>query len=242
MTLTPGQSPPKLVVFDFASIVLGHSEGMLSALVAAMRAHGLSVEPEVASVAMGYPAAVGIERLVSWLRPQASAGGELQESIFYTFLKEHQRFCRFSNQPELAPGLDQTITTLRKSGCRIALGTNMEAACVQILSDRLGWGQEPPFDVWLSGDEVDDVRPGPGMIHQLMAAAEVKNPQDVVKVGDTPVDIEEGRNAGCGHVMLLDNGWLDAMAISACRPDAILEYVDDLLAYLPLTRHHSVDS
>lgn len=242
MNHLPGQSPPKLVVFDFASIVLGHSQGMLSSLVAAMRTHGLAVEHEVASVSMGYPAAVGVERMVSWLRPQEPSGGGLQEAIFQSFLKEHLRFCRFSDAPELVPGLDQTCTALRKSGCRIALGTSMETACVQLTFDRLGWRDEPPFDAWLSCDEVDDVRPGPGMIRQLMAAAEVDNPHDVVKVGDTPVDMEEGRNAGCGQVMLLDNGWLDPLAISACRSDAILEYVDDLLAYLPLRRRHSVDS
>jgi phosphoglycolate phosphatase-like HAD superfamily hydrolase len=36
------------------------------------------------------------------------------------------------------------------------------------------------------------------MIRELISRFEVSNPAHVAKVGDTPADLDEGRNAGCG--------------------------------------------
>ena len=232
--------PPQLVVFDLAGVVLGQSEGLLNSFVVAMQAHGVVVEPEVASVAMGYPAMVGIERMLAWLRPEATAGGALHEQVFQSFLKQHIRYCRYTDRMEWVPGLLTTCAALRKCGVRIAMATSLEDEVVELLNDRLQWRQSGLFDLWQSGTRVADVRPGPGLIRDLMARADVVNPAAVVKVGDTPVDMEEGHHAGCGWTMLLDSGWLDGLAIASARPDAILEYVDDLLAYLPIRLPHGV--
>ena len=49
-------------------------------------------------------------------------------------------------------------------------------------------------------------RPRPDMIRLLMARLGVTDPQRVAKVGDTPVDLEEGKNAGCRFVIGVTTG------------------------------------
>ena len=44
------------------------------------------------------------------------------------------------------------------------------------------------------------------MIRRIMAATGIEDPRNVIKIGDTPVDLEEGRNAGCGLTLAVTNG------------------------------------
>jgi phosphoglycolate phosphatase-like HAD superfamily hydrolase len=231
---------PALVIFDLSAAVSGYTEGMLTAVVSALRRHGFSVEPELASVAMGYPAFVAVERLLHWLSPDEHLDSDQIDAIFQTYLKEHLRCVRFSPGLSIAPGFTRTCERLQSAGIWTAIGTTAEREILGVLFDRLGWCDGLPVDAWVCSGDIEDVRPGPGMVRALMQTFDVASPEAVVKVGDTPVDIEEGHNAGCGWSMLLDNGWLDALSIESCRPQAILEFVDDLLAYLPIRFHQAV--
>ncbi|MGL4522871.1 MAG: phosphonoacetaldehyde hydrolase, partial [Bacilli bacterium] len=49
-------------------------------------------------------------------------------------------------------------------------------------------------------------RPKPWMIHSAMQALDVYPPQCVIKVGDTTVDIEEGKNAGVWSIGVVEGG------------------------------------
>jgi phosphoglycolate phosphatase-like HAD superfamily hydrolase len=44
------------------------------------------------------------------------------------------------------------------------------------------------------------------MIHELMRHFGITDPAHVAKAGDTPADLEEGTNAGCGLVIGVTNG------------------------------------
>ena len=63
--------------------------------------------------------------------------------------------------------------------------------------DRLQWLEKGLVDDVVSSDEVKSGRPHPDMIRELMRRAGVEDPAEVIKIGDTEVDIREGRNAGC---------------------------------------------
>jgi phosphoglycolate phosphatase-like HAD superfamily hydrolase len=65
----------------------------------------------------------------------------------------------------------------------------------------LQWKEKGLVDDVIASNEVKKGRPYPYMIEQLMQRAGVSNPMEVAKVGDTTVDIEEGKNAGCAFVI-----------------------------------------
>ncbi len=58
-------------------------------------------------------------------------------------------------------------------------------------------------------------RPAPWMIFRCMEALGVYPPATVVKVGDTVIDIEDGRNAGCWSVGVIDSS--NEMGLSAAE-------------------------
>ena len=68
------------------------------------------------------------------------------------------------------------------------------------------------------------------MIKRIMAKAGVDDPRAVVKVGDTPNDIKEGRNASCGTVIGVLSGASDHDTLAEEKPDYILNNIYDIAA------------
>ena len=87
----------------------------------------------------------------------------------------------------------------RGSGSRS--NTGFDRAITDVILDRLGWTGEGLIDATIASDEVARGRPHPDMIRELMRRRGVAEAARVAKVGDTPADLEEGTNAGCGLVI-----------------------------------------
>jgi phosphonoacetaldehyde hydrolase len=105
---------------------------------------------------------------------------------------------------DLIPGVVSTVNELRRRGLKIAATTGYfrEAADV-VLAAAKRQGYEPDFAI--CADDVPAGRPAPWMIFRCMEALNVYPPAAVVKVGDTVIDIEDGRNAGCWSVGVVDS-------------------------------------
>ena len=98
-------------------------------------------------------------------------------------------------------GASQVFERLKRSGVRVALDTGFSRSIARVILDRLSWAQTELIDATICSDEVPRGRPHPDMIFQLMDQLGVTDARAVVKVGDTPVDLEQGRRAGCGLVI-----------------------------------------
>lgn len=105
---------------------------------------------------------------------------------------------------DLIPGVVETVVELRARGIKVAATTGYfrEAADV-VLDAAYCQGYEPDFNICV--DDVPAGRPAPWMIFRCMEALNVYPPAAVMKVGDTVVDIEDGRNAGCWSVGVVDS-------------------------------------
>ena len=71
------------------------------------------------------------------------------------------------------------------------------------------------------------------VINAQLHVANVGDARAVVKVGDTEVDVREGRNANCGLVVAVTTGAYTRDALAAHAPDRIIDRLDELL---PLMR------
>jgi len=60
---------------------------------------------------------------------------------------------------------------------------------------------ESRFDVNVCSDDVANGRPTPDMIQLVMKHLGVTDPQKVLTVGDTPLDLQSGTAAKCGMVV-----------------------------------------
>jgi phosphonatase-like hydrolase len=102
------------------------------------------------------------------------------------------------------PGAIGVFRTLRSHGIRVALDTGFDRQIVDVLIGRLGWEEE--VDATAASDEVPHGRPFPDLIFKLMEILGVESAANVVKVGDTPSDLQEGTAAGCGMVIGVTSG------------------------------------
>ena len=100
-----------------------------------------------------------------------------------------------ANHSELIPGVAQAVARMRSRGLKIGTTTGYNRAMLDYLLERAAAQGFVP-DSALCPDDVSAGRPLPWMCYLTALRLEVYPLVACVKIGDTPADIEEGRNAG----------------------------------------------
>ena len=84
------------------------------------------------------------------------------------------------------------------------------------------------IDGYISSESVEHGRPEPFMIKELMNRFNIDNPQEVAKIGDTTMDILEGKNANCGLSIGVLTGAETKEKLINAGADMVLNSVMDL--------------
>ncbi|OKL35662.1 phosphonoacetaldehyde hydrolase [Domibacillus mangrovi] len=130
--------------------------------------------------------------------------GELTEKDVCE-LNERFEACLFESLDEYTdpvPGAVEAVETLREMGLVIGTTTGYTREMIDIV--RAGAAEKCYVpDVTVTADDVDAGRPYPWMMYYAAMKLGVYPMNRVVKVGDTTVDMEEGRNAGAWTVGLI---------------------------------------
>ena len=121
--------------------------------------------------------------------------------------------------------LPSFFNLLRDQDIKICLNTGYNKDIQNLLIDKLGLLD--CIDDYISSEEVDKGRPYPYMIERLMTRNNIDNSQEVIKIGDTIVDIREGKNAGCKTVGVLSGSNLKEQ-LKKENPDFIIGNIMDL--------------
>jgi phosphonatase-like hydrolase len=96
-------------------------------------------------------------------------------------------------------GAEEAFKKMRKSGLLLATTTGFGRALNDSIFHRLGW--QDYFAATITVDDVSQGRPSPYMIFHAMESARVNSVSEVVNVGDTPLDLQAGMNAGVRGVI-----------------------------------------
>lgn len=140
----------------------------------------------------------------------------------------------YRNDEDLAPlpHAEEVFASLHRKGIRIALNTGFTRSITDTILHRLRWDNRHPYiDKVICSDEVPNGRPYPDMIRTLMADLGIESADKVLKIGDTEVDVEEGRNANCHTVVSVTTGAYNRQQLEGYQPDFI---IDDLRELLPI--------
>ena len=132
------------------------------------------------------------------------------------------------------PYAEEIFKLLHSNNIRVALDTGFTKLITDTIIERLGWEKNGLVDFIISSDEVPQGRPYPYMIEAAMDQLNITEVNHVVKVGDTEVDIEEGRNAGCGLVISVTTGAYSREELGKFYPDHIIGSLEELPAILNL--------
>jgi len=247
-----------LVVFDWAGTLVDHgSRAPMEAFLQAFDAEGLPITEAVARAPMGAHKLDHVKEIlalpeVATRLPAhlAALPAEARADRLYRRFTEHLLKLLPRHAAPIA-GVPQALTMLRERG--IAIGSC--SGYTRAMMDRLeplarASGVDP--DLVVCADEVPAGRPAPWACHRIAAHFGIYPLSRALKVGDTPADIAEGRNAGMATLGITATGnevGLSADALAALSPaeraarlraarerlagaDAWLESVADLPAWL----------
>jgi len=134
-------------------------------------------------------------------------------------------------------GCLELFEALHVKGIKIALTTGFYREVADIILGRLGW--VPSLDantgihLSVTPDEVNgEGRPSPAMIHFAMEKLGVTDLEQVINVGDTPVDLAFGKNAGVRLALGVCNGTHTRAQLENHPNDGLLEKISDLIDYV----------
>jgi phosphonatase-like hydrolase len=120
---------------------------------------------------------------------------------------------------------------LKDRNILVILNTGYNTETAETLIKKLGWKKGIDYDGLVTATDVQNNRPEPDMILLAMKQFHIHEAREVVKVGDSTIDIEEGERAGCKMNIGITTGAHTREQLQSANPDHI---IDNLVELLPL--------
>lgn len=131
-------------------------------------------------------------------------------------------------------GVPEVFAQLRQEGVAVVLNTGYSKAVATNLLEKLDWRVGREIDGLITADDVTRSRPAPDMIVAAMAIAGVTDASQVLKAGDSAIDIQEGQNAHCGMTIGVLSGAQNREQIAVANPTHLLQSLAELPDILSL--------
>lgn len=222
-----------LVVFDIAGTTVRDKGNIAKAFVDAFKQYGISIPMGEVNKVMGWRKKDAIIILLKQFQPKNEIqSDELIEQIHNAFIRNMIFF--YMNDTDLKPleYAEELFQQLRANNIKVALNTGFTKDITDVILKKLNWKEGEMIDFVVSSDEVPEGRPYPYMINELMIRSGVKDSKQVVKIGDTEIDIHEGRNAECGLVVSITTGAYSKDILERYKPDQIIDHLAELPAFI----------
>jgi phosphonatase-like hydrolase len=216
----------ELVVFDMAGTTVHDGDAVNASFRAALSGAGVAADRAAVNTVMGLPKPEAIRLLLAGAG-RSPADREV-DTIHDDFVQRMIHYYKTDPSVREIPGAGATFAALRGRGIKVALNTGFSRVITDVVLAPLGWRCPAVIDAVLASDEVPRGRPHPDMILHLMAQLGVRDARRVAKVGDTPADLEEGTNAGCGLVIGVTTGSFTRAQLQCCPHTHIVESVADI--------------
>lgn len=195
----------RLAVFDLAGTTVNDPDGVNSCLRASLKHVGVEVDRAAINAVMGLPKPIAIRQLIEAV-PVRSALLQRVDEIHEDFVRRMVHFYETDPSVYEIAGTSEVFADLNRAGIQVAVNTGFFRNVTQVLLDRLGWQKKGLIQASVTSDEVPRGRPYSDMIRFLMQQLGIADARRVAKIGDTPSDLEEGTNAGCGLVIGVTEG------------------------------------
>ena len=216
----------QLVVFDMAGTTVDEDNVVYKTVRAAINAAGYSfTQDQVQEAGAGKEKSQAIRDVLS-LDGQNHSDDEVA-AIFDDFKPRLQAAYAMLNVQE-QPGATETFAKLRQSGIKVVLNTGYDRTTAESLLVKIGWTVGKEIDGLVTASDVQNGRPAPDMIWLAMQQTGVKSSQSVVKIGDSIIDIEEGKNAVCGMTFGVTTGAQTKSQLSSAEPTHIVDSLGEM--------------
>lgn len=218
-----------LIVFDIAGTTVKDNNRVGEAFQAALYHFGYQIALEQINPYMGYEKHEAIREILKTNQPDAVLFDDRHiDDIHLSFVDRMIEHYETSDEIESLPYVEETFARLRDMGIRIAVNTGFSRNIADVILNKLGWYERRLIDDVIASDEVPRGRPFPDMIQTLMHNAGITDARLVTKVGDTEVDINEGKNAGCRYVIGVTTGIYSREEMMPYHPTHIIDDIREV--------------
>jgi len=231
----------ELVVFDMAGTTIQDHNEVEKCFNQAMEETGLETSHDEIHAMMGWSKITVFETLWRKKCPHLNQD-ELQELISNSFSKFKEILENHYLTQEINPteGTVELFAFLKEKGVKIALTTGFYRLVTDIILTRLNWNAdfnvqncgEELINVSMASDEVRQGRPAPYMLFKAMELCDVTDVKAVIKIGDTPSDLAEGKNAGCLYSCGITNGTHSESELSKYDNDGLFKNMHHFKEFL----------
>jgi phosphonatase-like hydrolase len=216
----------KMVVFDMAGTTVNENNVVYKTLQSAINeaAFDFSLE-EVLEAGAGKEK---LEAIRSILALRQVENEQLAGQIFTRFLKlldtAYQTLDIFEQDNATA-----LFRMLKENEILVVLNTGYNKETAESLVQKIGWKKGIDYDLLVTASDVSKNRPEPDMILLAMEQFGIENAGSVIKIGDSAVDIMEGRNAGCRINIGITTGAQTYEQLQTAQPAYIIDNLIDLM-------------
>lgn len=223
----------RLVVFDIAGTTVKDDKNVSKAFQASLKKFGYDVLIDLINPLMGYEKKYAIKKMLRLHESDdLKITAELVNNIHKVFVREMVAHYKFDADVECLPNVEETFEILHKKGILVGINTGFSRDIADAIINRLGWREKGLIDHVVGSDEVELGRPYPFMIDKMMKDSGIENSLEVVKVGDTEVDVREGQNANCLYVIGITTGIFTREELSIYHPTHIIDDLSQLIDIL----------
>ncbi|MEM7475992.1 MAG: phosphonatase-like hydrolase [Planctomycetota bacterium] len=210
----------RLVVFDMAGTTVDEDNVVYKTVRTAINAAGYQFSQEqVQETGAGKEKSQAIRDVLAL---DGSAHSDEEVAAIFADFKQ-----RLANAYEVLdvkeqPGTSEAFAKLHEHGIKVVLNTGYDRATAEGLVAKIGWVVGNEIDGLVTASDVENGRPAPDMIRLAMNQTGVESSQAVAKIGDSGIDIEEGRNAGCGMTFGVTTGAQTESQLLVANPSHIV--------------------
>ncbi|WP_306350430.1 HAD hydrolase-like protein [Flavobacterium sp. '19STA2R22 D10 B1'] len=228
----------ELVTFDMAGTTISDKKEVETCFAKATKQTGLiMIEEEILAV-QGWSKIFVFETF--WQKQLGQRNEEWQQSVNYSFntfktiLEDHYRNAIIKP----TEGCLETFEFLKMHNIQIALTTGFYRTVTDIILDKLGWleglnenrvgNSNTIIQASIASDEVENGRPAPDMIFKAMKLLNISDSKKVINIGDTPSDLQSGKNANVLLSLGVINGTHTVEQLKEIPNDGLLNSIGAL--------------
>lgn len=218
----------ELLVLDMAGTTVDEDNVVYKTVTEAVNEHGYEVTLEQVLISCA-----GMEKLeaITSLLKEINGNEADAPTIFENFsVKLKTAYQNLDIKP--TNGTEDFLLKMKAQHKKVVLNTGYTSEIAQQLLDKLQWKENVHFDALITADDVSESRPSPEMIHLAMRKFAIQEPEKVLKAGDSVIDIEEGKNAGCGLTIAVLSGAQSRAELEKAEPDYIFNTISEAEAIL----------
>jgi phosphonatase-like hydrolase len=229
-TLRKKRKMIRLIVFDMAGTVINEDNVVYKTLQKAANQGGIDVDlAGVLAEGAGKEKFIALHDIAARYAP--STGKESLDKMYSEFLRMLDKAYEHLNVTPM-PGAKELFSELKRRNILVALNTGYNKKTSDQLLAKLGWNKSIDVDEIVTASEVANTRPHPDMILYAMKSLGIQDARTVMKIGDSQIDIEEGKNAGCGITVGITTGAHTREQLLLARPDYVIDHLSEVLNIL----------